>query len=110
MIKTAERHVKEGSYAVQNDGTVTLTKVDGAGTEKANEAVKITGLATKASVDTLTTKVGTVEATANAAKAGLEGKLDKASELHVKKGTYTVAADGSVTLTKVDGEGTEKAE
>ena len=197
---TAERHVKEGSYAVQTDGTVTLTKVDGAGTEKPTEAVKITGLATKASVDTLTTKVGTVEATANAAKvgladkadkstvsdlttkvgtveatanaakagladkadkstvsdlttkvgtveatanaaktgladkadkstvsdlttkvgtveatanaakAGLEGKLDKASELHVKQGTYTVAADGSVTLTKVDGEGIEKAD
>ena len=225
---TAERHIKEGSYAVQNDGTVTLTKVDGAGTEKANEAVKITGLATKASVDTLTTKVGTVEgvanqakatadtakstadgaatkataastkadaastkateaktaaeaakagladkadkstvadlttkvgtveatanaakagladkadkstvanlttkvgtveATANAAKAGLadkvdkadfnnlktavDRKVDKASELHVKKGTYTVAADGSVTLTKVDGEGTEKTD
>ena len=137
---TAERHIKEGSYAVQTDGTVTLTKVDGAGTEKPTEAVKITGLATKASVETLTTKVGTVEATANAAKAGLadkadkstvsdlttkvgtveatanaakaglEGKLDKASELHVKKGTYTVAADGSVTLTKVDGEGTEKAD
>ena len=203
---TAERHVKEGSYAVQTDGTVTLTKVDGTGTEKTTEAVKITGLATKASVDTLTTKVGTVEATANAAKAGLAdkadkstvtdlttkvgtvettanaakagladkadksavtdlttkvgtveatanaakataevantaladkadksivealttevgkkanasdvqnlttNKLDKTAERHVKQGTYTVAADGSVTLTKVDGEGTEKAD
>ena len=203
---TAERHVKEGSYAVQTDGTVTLTKVDGTGTEKTTEAVKITGLATKSSVDTLTTKVGTVEATANAAKAGLAdkadkstvtdlttkvgtveatanaakagladkadkstvidlttkvgtveatanaakaaaevantaladkadkstvealttevgkkanasdvqnlttNKLDKTAERHVKQGTYTVAADGSVTLTKVDGEGTEKAD
>ena len=199
---TAERHVKEGSYAVQTDGTVTLTKVDGTGTEKTTEAVKITGLATKSSVDTLTTKVGTVEATANTAKAGLadkadkstvtdlttkvgtvEGianaaktaaeaantaladkadkttvdalttevdkkanaeqvnaelakkanaeevnaelakkvntadlqnltstKVDKTAERHVKQGTYTVGEDGTVTLTKVDGEGTEKAD
>ena len=167
--KTAERHVKQGTYTVGEDGSVTLTKVDGEGTEKADEAVVINGLATKASVDALTTKVGevesaanaakagladkadkstvtdlttkvgTVEATANAAKAGLAdkadkatvealttevgkkanasdvqnlttNKLDKTAERHVKEGTYTVAADGSVTLTKVDGEGTEKAD
>ena len=94
---TAERHVKEGSYAVQNDGTVTLTKVDGAGTEKANEAVKITGLATKSSVDTLTTKVGTVEATANAAKAGLADKADKATvtELTTKVNTVEATANAA---------------
>ena len=94
---TAERHVKEGSYAVQTDGTVTLTKVDGAGTEKPTEAVKITGLATKASVDTLTTKVGTVEATANAAKVGLADKADKStvSDLTTKVGTVEATANAA---------------
>ena len=94
---TAERHVKEGSYAVQTDGTVTLTKVDGTGTEKTTEAVKITGLATKASVDTLTTKVGTVEATANAAKAGLADKADKSTvtDLTTKVGTVEATANAA---------------
>ena len=69
---TAERHIKEGTYQIQNDGTVTLTKVDSAGTEKLNEAVKITGVAAKASVDTLTTKVDTVEGIANQAKTTAE--------------------------------------
>ena len=183
LDKTAERHVKQGTYTVGEDGSVTLTKVDGEGTEKADEAVVINGLATKASVDNLTTevgkkanqtavddlttKVGTVETTANAAKAAAEAantaladkadkstvdalttevgkkanaeqvnaelakkanveevnaelakkanasdlqnlttnKLDKASELHVQKGEYEVAEDGTVTLTKVNGNG-----
>ena len=156
---TTERHIKEGTYQLQNDGTITLTKIDGAGAEKPNEAVKITGVATKVSVDTLTTKVGTVEGVANQAKATAEAvntalankadktaletltievnkkantsdvnaelakkvntsdiqnlttnKLDVATERHIKQGTYTVGENGSVTLTKVDGQGIEKTD
>ena len=138
LDKTAERHVKQGTYTVAADGSVTLTKVDGEGTEKADEAVVINGFATKASVDTLTTEVGkkadaatvTAELAKKADQTAVEAlttevgkkanasdvqnlttnKLDKTAERHVKQGTYNVAEDGSVTLTKVDGEGTEKAD
>ena len=75
LDKTAELHVKKGSYAVNSDGTVTLDKVDGTGTVKTEEAVTITGIASKtalanlktevdkkASKDDLDTKIGEVNA------------------------------------------------
>ena len=40
-----EKHIKPGSYAVQNDGSVTMTYVDGEGNPVANEEAKITGIA-----------------------------------------------------------------
>ena len=57
LDKTAELHVKKGTYAVADDGSVTLDKADGTGTVKADEAVKITGLASKAKLDELKTEV-----------------------------------------------------
>lgn len=83
---TTERHIKEGTYQLQNDGTVTLTKVDGTGTEKANEAVKITGVATKASVDTLTIEVNKkanitdVNLKIEEEKTALKEEIDSAKE------------------------------
>ena len=148
LDKTAELHVVKGTYAVAADGSVTLNKADGAGTVKNDEAVKITGLATKASVDTLTTTVAgkadksyvdgelgkkadaaTVTAElgkkADAATVNAElakkantadianlttDKVNKTDELHVKKGTYNIEADGRVILKKVDGTGADKAD
>ena len=40
-----EKHIAPGSYAVQNDGSVTMTYVDGEGNPVANEEAKITGIA-----------------------------------------------------------------
>ena len=40
-----EKHIKPGSYAVQNDGSVTMTYVDGNGKPVANDEAKITGIA-----------------------------------------------------------------
>lgn len=57
LDKTAELHVKKGTYTVATDGSVTLDKADGTGTTKADEAVKITGLASKAKLDELKTAV-----------------------------------------------------
>ena len=57
LDKTAELHVKKGTYSVATDGSVTLDKVDGTGTTKSDEAVKITGLASKAKLDELKTTV-----------------------------------------------------
>ena len=75
LDKTAELHVKKGSYAVNSDGSVTLDKADGTGTVKTEEAVTITGIASKtalanlktevdkkASKDDLDTKIGEVNA------------------------------------------------
>ena len=57
LDKTAELHVKKGTYAVADDGSVTLDKADGTGTVKSDEAVKITGLASKTALDNLKTEV-----------------------------------------------------
>ena len=57
LDKTAELHVKKGTYSVATDGSVTLDKADGTGATKSDEAVKITGLASKAKLDELKTTV-----------------------------------------------------
>ena len=147
LDKTAELHVKKGTYTVAADGSVTLDKADGAGTVKNDEAVKITGLASKAKLDELKTAVdakadksyvdgelgkkadaATVTAElgkkADAATVNAElakkanaadianlttDKVNKTDELHVKKGTYNIEADGRVILKKADGTGADKA-
>ncbi|MCR1836838.1 YadA-like family protein [Pasteurella caecimuris] len=40
-----EKHITKGEYAVQNDGSVTMTYTDGNGKAVANETAKITGIA-----------------------------------------------------------------
>lgn len=69
----------------------------------------------KTTVDTVKNKAEESKNLANEAKAiaeenktKLETKLDKTSEIHVKKGTYNVNENGSLTLIQVDGTGTEK--
>ncbi len=57
LDKSAELHVKKGSYAVDSDGSVTLDKVDGTGTVKTEEAVTITGIASKTALEYLKTEV-----------------------------------------------------
>ncbi len=148
LDKASELHVVKGTYAVATDGSVTLNKADGEGTVKNDEAVKITGLASKAKLDELKTAVdakadksyvdgelgkkadaATVTAElakkADAATVNAElakkanaadianlttDKVNKTDELHVKKGTYNIEADGRVVLKKVDGTGADKAD
>ena len=57
LDKTAELHVKKGSYAVNRDGSVTLDKADGTGAVKTEEAVTITGIASKTALEHLKTEV-----------------------------------------------------
>ena len=80
LDKTAELHVKKGSYAVDTDGNVTLEKADGTGTVKPDEAVTITGLASKTALDNLKTEVGKK---ANA--ADLTSKIDEVNAELAKK-------------------------
>ena len=64
--------MKKGTYSVATDGSVTLDKADGTGTTKSDEAVKITGLASKAKLDELKTTVD-----AKADKSYVDTELDK---------------------------------
>lgn len=57
LDKTAELHVKKGSYTVNSDGSVTLDKADGTGAVKTEEAVTITGIASKTALEHLKTEV-----------------------------------------------------
>ena len=70
LDKTAELHVKKGSYAVNSDGSVTLDKADGTGTVKTEEAVTITGIASKTALEHLKTEVDK-----KASKADLDTKI-----------------------------------
>ena len=49
QLKDTEKHIKPDTYAVANDGSVTLKYVDGNGTEQ-TETAKITGIAKKSKV------------------------------------------------------------
>ena len=100
LDKTAELHVKKGTYAVATDGSVTLDKADGTGTVKADEAVKITGLASKAKLDEL--------------KTAVDGKADKSyvdTELGKKASTadLTAALADKVSTAKLNEELGKKA-
>ena len=92
LDKTAELHVKKGSYAVDTDGNVTLNKADGTGTVKSDEAVTITGLASKTALDNLKTEVGKK---ANA--ADLTSKIDEVNAELAKKAS---TADLNTALAK----------
>ena len=98
-----EKHIAPGSYAVQNDGSVTMTYVDGNGDPVANEEAKITGIA-KQDLSNITdagkkviTGLGTV------VKAGDNVTVTEASDATTGQKTYTVNAVTPAVYTKADG-------
>ena len=98
-----EKHIKPGSYAVQNDGSVTMTYVDGKGNDVANEEAKITGIA-KNDLSNITndgkkviTGLGTV------VKAGENVNVSEATDATTGQKTYTVNAVTPAVYTKADG-------
>ena len=52
-----EQHITPGEYKVQDDGTVTMTYVDGNGQTVQDQTAKITGIATDAAVKAAKTEV-----------------------------------------------------
>ena len=98
-----EKHIKPGSYAVQNDGSVTMTYVDGEGNPVANETAKITGIAKQdlSNIDNagkqVITGLGTV------VKAGENVNVTEASDATTGQKTYTVNAVTPAVYTKADG-------
>ena len=98
-----EKHIAPGSYAVQNDGSVTMTYVDGNGDPVANDEAKITGIA-KQDLSNITdagkqviTGLGTV------VKAGDNVTVSEASDATTGQKTYTVNAVTPAIYTKADG-------
>jgi len=98
-----EKHIKPGSYAVQNDGSVTMTYVDGNGNPVANDEAKITGIA-KQDLSNITdagknviTGLGTI------VKAGDNVTVSEASNATTGQKTYTVNAVTPAVYTKADG-------
>lgn len=89
LDKTAELHVKKGTYGVADDGSVTLDKVDGTGAVKSDEAVKITGLASKTALENLKTEVDK-----KASKSDLDTKIGEVNaELATKVSDDTFRAE-----------------
>ena len=99
-----EKHIKPGSYAVQNDGSVTMTYVDGNGDPVANDEAKITGIAKQdlSNIDNagknVITGLGTI------VKAGDNVTVSEASNATTGQKTYTVNAVTPAVYTTPDGE------
>ena len=87
-----EKHIKAGSYAVQNDGSVTMTYVDGNNKDVPNAKAIITGIAKQdlSNIDnagkTVITGLGTI------VKAGDNVTVSEAADATTGQKTYTVNA------------------
>ena len=87
-----EKHIKAGSYAVQNDGSVTMTYVDGNNKDVPNAKAVITGIAKQdlSNIDnagkTVITGLGTI------VKAGDNVTVSEAADATTGQKTYTVNA------------------
>ena len=98
-----EKHIKPGSYAVDNKGSVTMTYVDGKGQDVPNDKVVLTGIA-KNDLSNITddgkkviTGLGTI------VKAGENVNVTEASDATTGQKTYTVNAVTPAVYTKADG-------
>ena len=87
-----EKHIKTGSYAVQNDGSVTMTYVDGNNKDVPNDKAIITGIAKQdlSNINnagkTVITGLGTI------VKAGDNVSVSEAADATTGQKTYTVNA------------------
>ena len=97
-----EKHIKAGSYAVQNDGSVTLNYQDGNNNDL-TETAKITGIAKQdlSNIDnagkTVITGLGTI------VKAGDNVTVSEAADATTGQKTYTVNAVTPAVYTTPDG-------
>ena len=106
QLKDTEKHIKPGTYAVANDGSVTLKYVDGNGTEQ-TETAKITGIAKKAKVingKNTTVEEGT-DTTDNSVtyKVNVKGALADISSITNGTGSGKISFEGDQVV-KVGGD------
>ena len=106
QLKDTEKHIKPGTYAVANDGSVTLKYVDGNGTEQ-TETAKITGIAKKSKVingQNTTVEEGT-DTTDNSVtyKVNVKGDLADISSITNGIGSGKISFEGDQVV-KVGGD------
>ena len=106
QLKATEKHIKPGTYAVANDGSVTLKYVDGNGTEQ-TETAKITGIAKKSKVingQNTTVEEGT-DTTDNSVtyKVNVKGDLADISSITNGTGSGKISFEGDQVV-KVGGD------
>ena len=101
-----EKHIKPGSYAVQNDGSVTMTYVDGKGNDVANEEAKITGIAKNDLSNITNDGKKVITGLGSKVEAGDNVTVTDATDATTGQKTYTVSAK----LAKIeDGKNTKKS-
>ena len=98
-----EKHIKPGSYAVQNDGSVTMTYVDGKGQDVPNDKAVITGIANQDLSNITNDGKKVITGLGSVVKAGENVNVTVASDATTGQKTYTVNAVTPAVYTKADG-------
>ena len=98
-----EKHIKEGTYAVQNDGSVTLNYQDG-NKKDLTETAKITGIAKQdlSNIDTAGKKV--ITGLGSIVEAGDNVTVTSTENATTGQKTYTVNAVTPVVYTTPSGD------
>ena len=110
QVRADERHIKPGEYAVDNNGKVTMTYVDGNNKDVANETAVITGIAKQ---DLSNINKGGETVIQNLAKKSIDmenGKNTKVSNREINGvKTFKVDVEGDLnditSITNKDGDG-----
>ncbi len=110
QVRADERHIKPGEYAVDNNGKVTMTYVDGNNKDVPNETAVITGIAKQ---DLSNINKGGETVIQNLAKKSIDmenGKNTKVSNREINGvKTFKVDVEGDLTditsITNKDGDG-----
>ena len=102
-VAAKERHIKPGSYAVDNDGNVTMTYVDGDGKDVAGDKAIITGVAKQDLSNINNAGKNVITGLGTIVKAGDNVNVSESSDATTGQKTYTVNAVTPAVYTKADG-------
>ena len=101
-----EKHIKPGSYAVDNKGNVTMTYVDGKGQDVPNDKVELTGIANQDLSNITDAGKKVITGLGSKVEAGDNVTVTDATDATTGQKTYTVNAK----LAKIeDGKNTKKS-
>ncbi|PQL57120.1 ESPR-type extended signal peptide-containing protein [Veillonella infantium] len=98
-----EKHIKPGSYAVDNKGNVTMTYVDGKGQDVPNDKVELTGIANQDLSNITDAGKKVITGLGSIVKGGENVNVTEASDATTGQKTYTVNAVTPAVYTKADG-------
>ena len=98
-----EKHIKPGSYAVDNKGNVTMTYVDGKGQDVPNDKVELTGIANQELSNITDAGKKVITGLGSIVKGGENVNVTEASDATTGQKTYTVNAVTPAVYTKADG-------